>query len=74
VEDLREALNELSIRWCDWEDFELQGVNWEWKINEKDEGKQYFNFIDTTSEHKYKGRIENIHKSVIAHSKVKFDY
>jgi hypothetical protein len=74
VEDLKEALKELNIKWCDWEDSKLQGMNWEWKVNEKDEGKQYFNFIDTTSGHKYKGRKENIHKSVIAHSKVKFDY
>jgi hypothetical protein len=74
VKDLKEALKWLNIKWCDWDDFVLQGVNWDWKINEKDNGKQYFNFIDTTSNHKYKGVKENIHKSVIAHSKVKYDY
>jgi hypothetical protein len=74
VKDLKEALKWLNIKWCDWDDFVLQGVNWDWKINEKDNWKQYFNFIDTTSQHKYKGIKENIHKSVIAHSKVKYDY
>jgi hypothetical protein len=65
VEDLKEALNELNIRWCDWEDFELQRMNWEWKANEKDDGKQYFNFIDTTSEHKYKGRKRTFTKVLL---------
>jgi hypothetical protein len=74
VEDLKEALDKIRIEWCDWKDFVLQRMNWEWKINEKDNGHQYFNFINKSSQHKYKGRRENIHKSVVAHTKVVFDY
>jgi SNF2 family DNA or RNA helicase len=67
-------LSELNITWCDWDDFKWQSLGWDWKINEKDNGKKYFNFIDKTSEHKYKGRIENIHKSLIFHTRVAFDF
>jgi hypothetical protein len=74
VEDLEKALDAISIKWCDWDDFVLQGINWDWRTNEKDNNHQFFNFIDLTSEHKYKGRKENIHKSVVAHTKVQFDF
>jgi hypothetical protein len=57
VKGLEDALEILNIKWCDWEDFVLQGTGWDWKINEKDNGKKYFNFIDRVSGHKYNGRM-----------------
>jgi hypothetical protein len=52
----------------------VQGTGWDWKVNEKDNGRKYFNFIDRVSGHKYKGRIENIHKSLISHTRVPYDF
>jgi hypothetical protein len=71
---LDEALSELNIEWKDWEDFKLQGINWDWKCDEKDKGRKHFIFVDNMSKHKYKGRIENIHKSLITHVRVKYDF
>jgi hypothetical protein len=74
LKTLEEALGKLNITWCDWEDFVIQRTGWDWKINEKDNGKKYFNFIDNVSKHKYIRRIENIHKSLISHARVKYDF
>jgi hypothetical protein len=74
VKALEDALGKLNITWCDWDDFKVQRTTWEWKTNEKDDNKSYFNFIDRSSKHKYKGRIENIHKSLISHTRVAFDF
>jgi hypothetical protein len=62
---LEKSLKRLNIIWQDWEDFKLQGINWEWRSDEKENGRESFNFVDLVSQHKYKGKVENIHKSLI---------
>jgi hypothetical protein len=49
-----------------------EGDKFNWLNNEKS-GKLQFTMIDRTSKNVYRVSIENLHKSLVSHSKVKYD-
>jgi hypothetical protein len=67
-------LNHLKIDWPDWERFKADRLNFEWTPNEKKNGKSQFRFIDARTKHEYSSRVENIHKCLIEHARIVYDY
>jgi hypothetical protein len=72
---LQEALDHLKIKWHDWSNFFDQGTKWDWSINEKKKGgEKQFKFVEARSGYKYKGKAENIHKNLIAHARLGYNF
>jgi hypothetical protein len=73
IHSLEAACNQLGIDWPDWTRFKREGKTFEWDKNERN-GKHQFNFIDKATNHQYKGNVESIHKSLIVHARMEYDY
>jgi hypothetical protein len=66
------AMKSLKAELPDWERCKREGKAFIWSVKEKT-GNSEVIIIDKTSEHVYKGKVENIHKMLITHRKVKYD-
>jgi hypothetical protein len=74
IRSLETALKHLQLKWQDWERFiEEKEKTWEFTKNEKS-GLEKFKFKDLRRGQTIKGRIKNIHKCLIVHSKIPYDY
>jgi hypothetical protein len=56
-----------------WTKFRRDGKAFEWDKKEKN-AKLRFNSIYKVIKHEYKGNIENIHKGLIVHARMKYNY
>jgi hypothetical protein len=68
------TLNHWKLDWPDWERFKADRLNFEWTSNEKKNGKLQFHFINERTKHEYCGKVENIHKCLIEHARIVYDY
>jgi hypothetical protein len=73
IKSFEKALDQLKLDWPDWKPFKKETKCCEWLKNEKNERPQ-FTLIDKTSNHECKGNIENLHKSLVMHAKIKYDF
>jgi hypothetical protein len=72
IKSFEEALKTLKVELPDWERFKREGLKFNWSVNEKT-GNSEVIIIDKTSEHVYKGKVDNVHKMLITHAKVKYE-
>jgi hypothetical protein len=76
IKSLDKALDHLQLEWSDWKDFKNHSNDtdtWNFSDNEKS-GQLQFNFKDLRSGSEIKGLLSNIHKSIIVHSKIPYNY
>jgi hypothetical protein len=73
IKSFEEALKTLKVELPDWERFKREGQEFNWSVNERT-GNSEVIMIDKTSGHVYKGKVDNIHKMLITHAKIKYDY
>jgi hypothetical protein len=62
IETLDKALNQLKIRWLDWNTFKAERLKFEWIKNDKN-GKPKFRFRDQRTDVIIKDYVENVYKS-----------
>jgi hypothetical protein len=73
IESFEEALETLKVELPDWEIFKSEGQSFSWSVNERT-GNSEVIIIDKISGHVYKRKVDNIHKMLITHAKVRYDY
>jgi hypothetical protein len=73
IDSLEEALNHLRIKWLDWNEFVEKRRKFEWTRNEKT-NKTQFRFKDKTTGAVYDGNLKNIHRNLVNHARIVYDY
>jgi hypothetical protein len=73
IDSLGKALNYLRIKWLDWVEFVEKRRKFEWTHNEKN-NKARFRFRETTTGPIYDSNLKNIHRSLVNHARIGYDY
>jgi hypothetical protein len=73
IDSLRNALNQLEIKWLDLDEFVEKRRRYEWTHNEK-KNKLQFRFQDITTKVIYDGNLKNIHRSLVNHAMIGYYY
>jgi hypothetical protein len=73
IDSLEQALKHLGIKWLDRDEFFEKRRRFEWTLNEKT-SKTQFRFQDETTGSIYDGNLKNIHRSLVNHARIVYDY
>jgi hypothetical protein len=69
IGSLEVALNHLSIKWLNWNEFKGKRRRFKWNTNEKTSKKQFrFEYIITGVN--YEDNLNNIHLSLVNHARI----
>jgi hypothetical protein len=73
VVSLGKALNHLHMKWLEWNKFVQKRRRFEFTTKEKT-GKKQFRFEDLATHIEYGGNLKNIHRSLVNHTRIAWDY